>query len=148
MTNLISWKNTWDRPRNSGSMKIDHNPLGFAIAIAALLSGSCNAGELLAESLQKSTGSKENIQPVTRTFSIHDIDQDGLLNREEYRLFQEHIENRRKTTGHLQRGFSPPPRFEDIDDNGDGSITEDEMISVLNKRLRKHRRYRHQGGRW
>lgn len=123
-----------------------HNPSGITVAIVLLLAVSWTAGDLWAEPSQNSTGSKENNSPRARIFSVHDIDQDGLLSREEYRRLQAHIENRRKTSGRPMHGFSPPPRFEDIDNNDDGVITEDEMISVLNQRLRKHRRYRNQEG--
>jgi hypothetical protein len=46
------------------------------------------------------------------------------------------------------RRYSPPLRFEEIDSNDDGNITEDEMTSTFNERLKMHRRYRYRGGRW
>ena len=127
-------------------LQIHHNPLFFAIASILLLSSLFTASDLLAVPPQNGIGYKETVQPGSRAFSIHDIDQNGLLSREEYRHFVEQIEIRRKATGHPMRRYSPPFRFEEVDSNEDGYITEDEMISALNKRLQKHRRYRYRGG--
>ncbi len=80
-------------------------------------------------------------------FSIHDIDKSGTLSEAEYQQLVEHVELRRKSTGRPMRRFSPTLSFEEIDTNKDGFISEDEMISALNKRLKKHRRYRYRGSR-
>jgi len=78
-------------------------------------------------------------------FSIHDIDKSGTLSEVEYQQLIEHVELRRKSTGRPMRRFSPTLWFEEIDTNKDGYISEDEMISALNKRLKEHRRYRYKG---
>lgn len=125
-------------------MKTHHNPLLFTIATVLLLSGPIHADDPLPEPPQNSLGvEKGGGQPGPHAFSIHDIDQDGFLSRDEYQLF----EDRRNTTERPMRRFLPPLRFEEIDNDGDGYITEEEMTSALNQRLRKHRRYRSHGGR-
>lgn len=129
-------------------MKTHHNPLLFAIASTLLLSSHFTATDLLAAPPQNGLGSKIMVQPGSRAYSIHDIDQSGSLSREEYRNFVVQIEIRRQATGRPMRRYSPPLRFEEIDSNDDGNITEDEMTSTLNERLKMHRRYRYRGGRW
>jgi EF-hand domain pair len=78
-------------------------------------------------------------------FSIHDIDKSGTLSEVEYQQLLEHVERHRKLTGRPMRRFSPTLKFKEIDINKDGYISEDEMISALNKRLQEHRRYRYKG---
>ena len=129
-------------------MKTDYNPSLLVAAMTLLLHGAFLANDLLAEPLQNDPGSKTEVQPGPGPFSMHDSDGDGSLSREEYRLFIEYVTARRETTGRPMRRFSPPLQFEEIDTNGDGYISEDEMVSALNKRLQKHRRYRKHGGRW
>ena len=73
-------------------------------------------------------------------FSVHDLNQDGLLDRYEYsQMFQ------RWQQRHLHR---KRPEFSDIDLDADGYITEDELIKVLNQQLRLQRRYRARERRW
>jgi len=84
--------------------------------------------------------------PGCRAFSIYDADQNGSLNRDEYHQLVEQIEIRRSEKGHHGRRNMPPLGYEEVDSNKDGLINEDEMISALNRRLRKHRRYRYQKG--
>lgn len=76
-------------------------------------------------------------------FSVHDIDKSGTLSKEEYQLLVEQVELRRKSTGRPMRRFSPALSFDEIDINKDGQISEDELLSALNNRLRQHRRYRY-----
>jgi Ca2+-binding EF-hand superfamily protein len=84
-----------------------------------------------------------------RRFTVHDINQDGLLDRYEYERF---IEYRNTHTRHAGK---QPPRygrhrheFAEIDRDADGYITEDELIQVLNRRLRLQRRVRMRDSHW
>lgn len=129
-------------------MKTHPTSLLFAIASILLLSSPFIVSDLLAAPPQNGLGSNKMVHPGSRAFSIHDIDQNGSLSREEYSQLVEQIEIRRKATGRPMHRYSPSLRFEEIDGNGDDYITEDEMISALNKRLKKHRRYRYRGGLW
>ena len=79
-----------------------------------------------------------------RVFSVHDSNQDGVLSKQEYQRFIEHLKLR-QGEGRQQRHF-PLLRFEQIDTNKDGAITEDEMLHALNKRLERHQRERYRGG--
>jgi len=85
---------------------------------------------------------------ASRPFSIHDLDRDGRLSRDEYRLFLERTEQRREAGAQRGRNQRPPLRFDEIDSNGDGYLDEAEMVSALNKRLERHRQRRNRGGRW
>lgn len=87
-------------------------------------------------------------QSGSSAFSIHDLNQDGVLSWEEYQLFLGKVEKRRKTDEQTGRRYAPPLRFEEIDTNKDGYLTEDEMINALNQRLQKHKRYRNRNSRW
>jgi Ca2+-binding EF-hand superfamily protein len=129
-------------------MNSHHDPLLFIVVSALLLSSPFKVTDLLAAPSQNSLGSETMVQPGSRVFSVHDIDKNGSISREEYRHFVEQIEIRQRATGRPMRRYSQPLRFEVIDSNDNGYLTEDEMISALNKRLKKHRRYRYRGGRW
>ncbi|WP_260293187.1 EF-hand domain-containing protein [Sedimenticola hydrogenitrophicus] len=87
------------------------------------------------------------VQPGPGPFSIHDLDRDGVLSRDEYQRFLAGVEHRRKTA-EQPRSYLPPLRFEEIDNNGDGYLNEDEMTSALNQRLQRHKRSRNRTGRW
>jgi Ca2+-binding EF-hand superfamily protein len=73
-------------------------------------------------------------------FSIHDLNQDGLLDRHEYSSMFSRWQQR-----HLDRN---KPEFTEIDEDANGYITEDELIKVLNQQLRHQRRYRARERRW
>ena len=119
----------------------------FTIAAMLFLSSFFGTTDLPAEQPKSDLNSRKTAQPGSRAFSIHDTDQNGLLNRAEYYIFIEKIKLRRQANGRDRRHYPPPLRFEEIDSDEDGYLTEDEMISSLNKRLQRHRRYRLQGGR-
>ncbi len=76
-------------------------------------------------------------------FSIHDLDEDGRLSREEYRSLVEHRESYCKSENHSCR---PSLDFELIDIDKNEYISEEEMAVALNNHLRKHRRNRYRGG--
>ena len=124
-------------------MKTHHRRIFFTLTLVLLL--SIFFIDVMAAPSENSPESNKNVLPCSRAFSIYDIDRDGSLSRDEYRQFVEQIEIRRNATGRPMRRYSPPLLFEEIDSNKDEYLTEDEMISALNKRLRKHRRYRYRG---
>ena len=128
-------------------MKTNKKALLFTSASMLFLSSVFGTTDLLAEPPKSERDSRNRVQPGSHTFSIHDTDRNGTLSRDEYRIFVEKIELRRQANGRARRVYTPPLRFEEIDENEDGQLTEDEMISILNKRLQRHRRYRYQGGR-
>ncbi|MCW8827071.1 MAG: EF-hand domain-containing protein [Gammaproteobacteria bacterium] len=82
-----------------------------------------------------------------QVFSIHDIDKSGTLSRDEYQRFVEQIEERRKLTGKPMRRFSTTIKFDEIDIDGDGYLTEDEMVDAINVQKQRSRRYRYKRGR-
>lgn len=124
-------------------MKTHHRHLFFTLATVLLL--SILFIDIMAAASENSHDINKVVLPCSRTFSIYDTDRNGSLSRDEYRQLVEQIEIRRKLTGRKMRRYLPPLRFEEIDSNYDEYLTEDEMISALNKRLRKHRRYRYRG---
>ena len=128
-------------------MKMHQKALLFTSASMLFLSSVFGTTDILAEQPKSDRDSRNRVQPGSHTFSIHDMDKNGTLSREEYRVFVEKIELRRQASGRDRRDYPTPLRFEEIDSNEDGQLTEDEMISALNKRLQRHRRYRYQGGR-
>lgn len=89
------------------------------------------------------TESSKLHKPKLRVFSIHDVNRDGSLSRDEYHHFVEQIENHRKATGRPMHRLSSLPDFDEVDFDGNGYINEDELILILNERLKTHRRYRH-----
>ena len=81
-------------------------------------------------------------------FSIHDTNHDGLRDKFEYQQFISHRKRRNDDSSKPHRRRSSRFEFEEIDADGDGYITEDEIIVALNRRLRKQRRYRAREGHW
>lgn len=122
-------------------MKIHHRQIFFTLTLFLLLSSFFI--DVMAAPSENNPEDNKKVLPCSRAFSIYDIDRNGSLGRDEYRQFVEQIEIRRNSTGRPMRRYSPPLLFEEIDSNKDEYLTEDEMISALNKRLRKHRRYRY-----
>lgn len=87
------------------------------------------------------------VPPRAAVFSVHDSNQDGYLDRAEYQHLLENL-NIRHNAGHCRH--NKPARllgFDEIDRDANGFLSEDEMVSALNKRLRQHRRYRYHGNR-
>jgi len=72
------------------------------------------------------------------TWSIHDIDGDGYLGREEYGVL---LELRRgRHARHRGIAPQPAPAFAEVDRNGDGFIDEDELTDALEHTMHRYRR--------
>lgn len=112
-----------------------------------LLLSLFNSGNLWAETAVAKLDPNKRPQSDSPAFSIHDTDKNGSLNREEYRRFVSQAERRRKYSQISASRYSTLLKFEEIDTNADGHITEDELLDTLNRHLRQHRRYRYRGGR-
>lgn len=69
-------------------------------------------------------------------FSVHDLDRDGALSREEYAAVQAHCAKQRGD--HCKTALLP---FEALDADRDGRIGEAELVEKLGRRHRG-------GGRW
>ena len=106
-----------------------------------------NSANLWAEPATGRFDSNKFPQSDRPAFSIHDTDKNGSLNREEYHRFVSQTERRRKSSQIPVSRYSTLLKFEEIDLNADGHITEDELLDTLNRHLRHHRRYRYRGGR-
>jgi Ca2+-binding EF-hand superfamily protein len=78
-------------------------------------------------------------------FSVHDTNRDGVLSRDEYSELVRELDRRRQVKKGPKRRSSLPASFDEIDADGDGYITEDELVNTLKERLRKHRRHRSHG---
>ncbi len=71
-----------------------------------------------------------------RFFSVHDLDRDGYLSREEYAALRARCQERHAETG---RGRCNPGRlldFDVLDRDSDGRIDEEELIETLGRRYR------------
>ena len=77
---------------------------------------------------------------ASERFSIHDFNQDGLIDRHEYSHMFLHWKQR-----HMHEN---KPEFSVIDKDSDGYITEGELVGFLNHQLRLRRRVRAREGRW
>ena len=74
-----------------------------------------------------------------QTFSVHDLDRDGSLSREEYAALRTHCQDWRDRTGRTGRSRCDPARlldFETLDVDHDGHINEDELMETLGRRYR------------
>ena len=67
-------------------------------------------------------------------FSVHDTDGDGYLSREEYEVFYLDFEERHRKSGRPAHRMLGILSFEQIDSDGDGRISVDEMVSALRMR--------------
>lgn len=116
------------------------------LATALIIAGALGLGISFAAPPEQLPNA--DIGPHTGPFSIHDLDRNGILSREEYGQFLTALEQRRKAADGSGKSYPPPLRFEEIDRNADGYLSEDEMTSALNRRLERHKRYRNRSGRW
>lgn len=67
-------------------------------------------------------------------FSVHDTDGDGYLSRAEYEVFYREFEKRHKKAGRPAHRMLRILSFEQIDTDGDGRVSVDEMLSALRER--------------
>ncbi len=67
-------------------------------------------------------------------FSVHDTDGDGYLGRQEYAVFYKEFEDRHKQAGRPAHRMLRILSFEQIDADGDGRVSVDEMVSALRER--------------
>ena len=82
-----------------------------------------------------SSGDAAGAQPP-RQFSVHDTDGDGYLSRGEYEVFYRGFEQRHRESGRPAHRMLRILKFEQIDSNGDGRISENEMLLALRERRR------------
>lgn len=83
------------------------------------------------------------VEPVSKPFSIHDRDQDGVLSRDEYAALLGRMRERQEAG----RFLCPRPLgFDEVDANGDQQITEEELGAALETQLEHQRGYRHRRG--
>ena len=88
----------------------------------------------LAMPLQGLTTGPKHATP--HAFSVHDLDRDGYLNREEYAALRAQCQERSREEG---RSGCALVDFDVLDANHDGRIGEDELVKTL--------RWRYRGGR-
>ena len=74
-----------------------------------------------------------------QTFSVHDLDRDGSLSREEYAALRTHCQDWRGRAGRSGRVRCDPAHlldFDALDTDHDGRINEDELMETLGRRYR------------
>ena len=86
-------------------------------------------------------GALPALAQAPQPFSVHDLNRDGYLDRQEYATFLSRFWAHQARAAH-GRGPPPPMRFEEIDLNGNGLIDEQEMTWRLERR-RQGRRWQH-----
>lgn len=77
---------------------------------------------------------KEKKPALPKVFSIHDLDKDGYLSKNEYQAFIEKKSRRNRQNKRQKSRTVKPFSFEEIDLNTDGKISLDEMILTISKR--------------
>jgi hypothetical protein len=71
------------------------------------------------------------------TFSVHDLDRDGYLSREEYAALRTQCQERSRESAHPRgRSRCALLDFETLDADHDGRISEDELVETLGRRYR------------
>jgi Ca2+-binding EF-hand superfamily protein len=120
----------------------------WGTSMAALL-GICCSVLAQQQDFRTAPGGRNLSKPaaLSRVFSVHDSDHNGLLSREEYGRFVEQLETHRLHRNQSPRHRFQPLQFEQIDSNQDGVLNEDEMVDALNLRLQQQRRQRYRGQR-
>jgi len=76
-------------------------------------------------------------------FSVHDSNQDGYLDKNEYLLF---LGKSYRSMHHIKgkpHRMSKRFKFEEVDTNIDMKLSEDEMIAAIQKLRQQRKRYRH-----
>jgi EF-hand domain pair len=110
------------------------------IALAGVLLGLSLSFPGLADPSSKGAAA------LPASFSIHDTNQDGYIDRQEYQRFREQVRAAPRARGRGPRSWLPLLEFETIDQNADGRVSEAEMVSTLQQRLHERRRQRHRHG--
>ena len=94
---------------------------------------------LLAIPLATAPAADTGADPQRLRFSVHDLDGDGFISLQEYRLLREkrqaRLANRDEPGGQRLRYRLRAMRFVEIDSNGDGLISETEMLAALRQRF-------------
>lgn len=86
--------------------------------------------------------SSKSADPSPASFSIHDTNGDGYIDRQEYQTFRQQARAARTARGRGPGSFFPLLELDAIDHNADGKIGESEMVSALRERLHQRRRHR------
>ena len=103
------------------------------------------SGALLSVSLSfhcLANPSLNRVHPSVTSFSVHDINGDGYIDRKEYQIFRQRVRARQTARARGSGSFLPLLEFDAIDQNADGKIGESEMVSALQQRLHERRRHR------
>lgn len=72
-------------------------------------------------------------RPAPQAFSVHDLDKDGYLSREEYANLQARCKERLDSQGRPRCVLID---FDAMDSDHDGHISEEELVEILGRRFR------------
>ena len=75
-------------------------------------------------------------RPTPPSFSVHDLDRDGSLSREEYATLRARCQERRDGAGRPRCNPTRLLDFDTLDADHDGRISEDELVETLGRRYR------------